>query len=75
MENYSINFLDLVNDYVSMLFEDNEVDKENKPSEEVIKKIAIAVGSDSELWDKIQETLNYWYEHRNIFELEDKGDK
>ena len=66
MNDYKIDFLELVKDKMKFLFEDNDVDKENKPSEELEKEIAKAVANDSELWDKIDETVNYWLDHRDI---------
>ena len=70
MNEYTINFLELVKDRMKFLFEDNDVDKENKPSEELEKEIAKAVANDSELWDKISETVDYWLDHRDILESE-----
>lgn len=69
MNDYKIDFLKLVKDKMAFLFEDNEIDKENKPSEELMKKIAKAVANDSELWDKISETIDYWFDHRDILEV------
>ena len=69
MNDYKIDFLELVKDRMKFLFEDNDVDKENKPSEELEKKIAEAVANDSELWDKIDETINYWYENKEFLEV------
>lgn len=69
MNDYKIDFLELVKDKMVFLFEDNEVDKENKPGEEVIKKIAKAVVNDFELWNKIDETINYWYENKEFLEV------
>ena len=68
MNDYTIDFLELVKDKMKFLFEDNDNDKENKPSEELEKKIAKAVANDSELWDKIDETINYWYENKEFLE-------
>ena len=70
MNEYTIDFLELVKDRMKFLFEDNDVDKENKPSEELEKEIAKAVANDSELWDKISETIDYWLDHRDILENE-----
>lgn len=70
MKDYTIDFLKLVKDKTTFLYEDNDVDKENKPSEEVIKRIAKAVTNDSELWDKISETIDYWYENKEFLESE-----
>lgn len=67
MNDYKIDFLELVKDKMTLLYEDN--DKENKPSEELEKKIAKAVANDSELWDKIDETINYWYENKEFLEV------
>ena len=69
MNEYTIDFLELVKDRMKFLFEDNDVDKENKPSEELEKEIAKAVANDSELWDKISETVDYWLDHRDILEV------
>ena len=69
MNEYTIDFLELVKDRMKFLFEDNDVDKENKPSEELEKEIAKAVANDSELWDKIDETINYWYENKEFLEV------
>lgn len=69
MNDYKIDFLELVKDKMKFLFEDNDNDKENKPSEELEKKIADAVANDSELWDKISETIDYWLDHRDILEV------
>ena len=69
MNDYKIDFLELVKDKMKFLFEDNDNDKENKPSEELEKKIAEAVANDSELWDKIDETINYWYENKEFLEV------
>lgn len=70
MNEYTIDFLELVKDRMKFLFEDNDVDKDNKPSEELEKEIAKAVANDSELWDKISETVDYWLDHRDILENE-----
>ena len=70
MNEYTIDFLKLVKDKTTFLYEDNDVDKENKPSEELEKEIAKAVANDSELWDKISETVDYWLDHRDILENE-----
>ena len=51
---------------MKFLFEDNDNDKGNKPSEELEKKIAEAVANDSELWGKIDETINYWYQNKEF---------
>ena len=59
MSDYTINFLKLVKDKTTFLYEDNDNDKENKPSEELEKKIAESVANDFELWNKIDETINY----------------
>ena len=67
MNDYKIDFLELVKSRAIFLYEDN--DKENKPSEELEKEIAKAVANDSELWDKIDETINYWLDHRDILEV------
>lgn len=69
MDDYTIDFLELVKDKMKFLFEDNDNDKENKPSEELEKKIAEAVSIDSELWDKIEETINYWYQNKEFLEV------
>ena len=69
MNDYTIDFLELVKDRMKFLFEDNDVDKENKPSEELEKEIAKAVANDYELWDKIEETINYWYENKEFLEV------
>lgn len=69
MNDYKIDFLQLVKDKMTFLFEDNDVDKEDKPSEELEKKIAKAVANDSELWNKIEETINYWYENKDFLEV------
>lgn len=69
MSDYTINFLKLVKDKITFLYEDNEVDKENKPSEELEKKIAKAVANDFELWNKIDETINYWYQNKEFLEV------
>lgn len=69
MNEYTIDFLELVKDKMKFLFEDNDNDKENKPSEELEKKIAEAVANDSELWDKIDETINYWYQNKEFLEV------
>ena len=70
MNDYTIDFLELVKDKMKFLYEDNDVDKEDKPSEELEKKIAKAVSTDFELWDKIEETINYWYKNRDFLETE-----
>ena len=69
MNEYTIDFLELVKNRAIFLYEDNDVDKENKPSEELEKEIAKAVANDSELWDKIEETINYWYENKEFLEV------
>ena len=69
MKDYTIDFLELVKDRMKFLFEDNDVDKENKPSEELEKEIAKAVANDYELWDKIEETINYWYANKEFLEV------
>lgn len=69
MSDYTINFLKLVKDKMTFLYEDNDVDKEDKPSEELEKKIAKAVTTDFELWNKIDETINYWYENKEFLEV------
>lgn len=69
MNEYTIDFLELVKDKMKFLYEDNDVDKEDKPSEELEKKIAEAVATDYELWDKIEETINYWYENKEFLEV------
>lgn len=69
MNEYTIDFLELVKDKMKFLFEDNDNNKENKPSEELEKKIAEAVANDSELWDKIDETINYWYQNKEFLEV------
>lgn len=70
MNEYTIDFLELVKDKMKFLYEDNDVDKEDKPSEELEKKIAEAVATDYELWDKIEETINYWYENKEFLGVE-----
>lgn len=70
MNDYTIDFLELVKDKMTFLYEDNDVDKEDKPSEELEKKIAEAVATDFELWNKIEETINYWYKKRDFLENE-----
>ena len=70
MKDYTIDFLELVKNRAIFLYEDNDVDKENKPSEELEKEIAKAVANDRELWDKIRETVDYWLDHRDILENE-----
>lgn len=70
MNEYTIDFLELVKDKMKFLYEDNDVDKEDKPSEELEKKIAEAVATDYELWDKIEETINYWYQNKEFLENE-----
>lgn len=69
MDDYTIDFLELVKDKMKFLFEDNDNDKENKPSEELEKKIAEAVSIDFELWNKIDETINYWYQNKEFLEV------
>lgn len=69
MNSYKIDFLKLVKEKMTLLFEDNDNDKENKPSEELEKKIAETVANDSELWDKIDETINYWYQNKEFLEV------
>ena len=69
MNDYTIDFLELVKDKMTFLYEDNDVDKEDKPSEELEKKIAEAVATDFELWDKIEETINYWYQNKEFLEV------
>ena len=69
MNDYKIDFLELVKNKMKFLFEDNDNDKENKPSEELVKEIAKAVANDSELWEKIDETINYWYENKEFLEV------
>lgn len=39
MNDYKIDFLKLVKDKTTFLYEDNDNDKENKPSEELEKKL------------------------------------
>lgn len=68
MNDYTIDFLELVKNRAIFLYEDNDVDKEDKPSEELEKKIAKAVTNDFELWNKIDETINYWYENKDFLE-------
>lgn len=69
MSDYTINFLKLVKDKMTFLYEDNDVDKEDKPSEELEKKIAETVVNDFELWNKIDETINYWYQNKEFLEV------
>lgn len=69
MNDYTINFLELVKEKMTLLFEDNDNDKENKPSEELEKKIAESVANDFELWNKIDETINYWYQNKEFLEV------
>lgn len=68
MNSYKIDFLKLVKDKTTFLYEDNDNDKENKPSEELEKKIAESVANDFELWNKIDETINYWYQNKEFLE-------
>lgn len=70
MNSYKIDFLKLVKDKTTFLYEDNDNDKENKPSEELEKKIAESVANDFELWNKIDETINYWYQNKDFLEGE-----
>ena len=70
MNDYKIDFLQLVKDKTTFLYEDNDNDKENKPSEELEKKIAESVANDFELWNKIDETINYWYQNKEFLESE-----
>lgn len=69
MDDYTIDFLELVKDKTTFLYEDNDNDKENKPSEELEKKIAESVANDFELWNKIDETINYWYQNKEVLEV------
>lgn len=69
MNSYKIDFLKLVKDKMTFLYEDNDNDKENKPSEELEKKIAESVTNDFELWNKIDETINYWYQNKEFLEV------
>ena len=69
MNDYKIDFLKLVKDKATFLYEDNDNDKENKPSEELEKKIAESVANDFELWNKIDETINYWYQNKEFLEV------
>lgn len=69
MNSYKIDFLKLVKDKTTFLYEDNDNDKENKPSEELEKKIAESVANDFELWNKIDETINYWYQNKEFLEV------
>ena len=69
MSDYTIDFLELVKDKTTFLYEDNDNDKENKPSEELEKKIAESVANDFELWNKIDETINYWYQNKELLEV------
>jgi hypothetical protein len=69
MNDYKIDFLKLVKDKTTFLYEDNDNDKENKPSEELEKKIAESVANDFELWNKIDETINYWYQNKEFLEV------
>lgn len=69
MSDYTIDFLELVKDKTTFLYEDNDNDKENKPSEELEKKIAESVANDFELWNKIDETINYWYQNKEFLEV------
>lgn len=69
MDDYTIDFLKLVKDKTTFLYEDNDNDKENKPSEELEKKIAESVANDFELWNKIDETINYWYQNKEFLEV------
>ena len=69
MSDYTIDFLELVKDKTTFLYEDNDNDKENKPSEELEKKIAETVVNDFELWNKIDETINYWYQNKEFLEV------
>lgn len=69
MNSYKIDFLKLVKDKTTFLYEDNDNDKENKPSEELEKKIAETVVNDFELWNKIDETINYWYQNKEFLEV------
>lgn len=69
MNSYKIDFLKLVKDKTTFLYEDNDNDKENKPSEELEKKIAETVANDFELWNKIDETINYWYQNKEFLEV------
>ena len=69
MDNYTIDFLELVKDKTTFLYEDNDNDKENKHSEELENKIAESVENDFELWNKIDETINYWYQNKEFLEV------
>lgn len=67
MNDYKIDFLELVKNRAIFLYEDNV--KENKPSEELENEIAKAVVNDLELWNKIDETINYWYKNKEFLEV------
>lgn len=68
MNEYTINFLELVRNRAIFLYEDN--DNETMPSKKLQEEVAKAVANDSELWDKISETIDYWLDHRDILENE-----
>ena len=67
MNDYKIDFLELVKDRAIFLYEDN--DNEPMPSKKLQEEVAKAVANDSELWDKISETIDYWLDHRDILEV------
>ena len=67
MNDYTIDFLKLVKDKMTFLYEDN--DNEPMPSKKLQEEVAKAVASDSELWDKISETIDYWLDHIDILEV------
>lgn len=69
MNSYKIDFLELVKNRTIFLYEDN--DNEPMPSKKLQEEVAKAVANDSELWDKISETIDYWLDHRDILESED----
>lgn len=67
MNDYKIDFLELVKNRTIFLYEDN--DNEPMPSKKLQEEVAKAVANDSELWDKISETIDYWLDHRDILEV------
>lgn len=69
MNEYTIDFLELVRNRAIFLYEDN--DNEPMPNKKLQEEVAKAVTNDSELWDKISETVDYWLDHRDILESED----
>lgn len=69
MDDYTIDFLKLVKDKTTFLYEDNDNDKENKPSEELEKKIAEAVAMIVNFGIKLTKQLIIGIKIKNFWRL------